>query len=189
MLETIEPLLIIQHRSHITQHGYNLKKELCGANWNSAYGINDGRFRPKTKEERLYISQRTKKAMSEPAIRQRLSEATLTYIATYGHHMQGRKHRQESKQKMSDSTKAMSDETKKRIGEASRRAWEKRKNRANARISFEITHADGRVEVTSNLIMWCHHNDVKWQTAYCSVYRGSCLRTGQRIVKYTGATT
>jgi len=108
MLEYVEPELIRQHKSHITEHGYNLKRELCGANWNSAYGIKDGRFRPKTEEEKKLISEHTKEGMAELEVRQHLSESLKSYYASGGiHAMQGKHHTAEFIQKMSETTKAV----------------------------------------------------------------------------------
>jgi hypothetical protein len=108
MLKYVEPELIRQHKSHVTEHGYNLKRELTGANWNSAYGIKDGRFRPKTKEEKKLISEHTKERMSDPEVRHTISEGVRAYYTNGGiAPMKGKHHTVEAKRKMSETTKAM----------------------------------------------------------------------------------
>jgi group I intron endonuclease len=108
MLRDVEPLLIRQHQSHVTEHGYNLKKELSGVNWNSAYGIRDGRFRPRSDETKALISQKVTLAMASPEARKRLSDSIKSFYANGGvAYMTGRTHSEESKRKMSETTTAM----------------------------------------------------------------------------------
>lgn len=108
MLEYVEPQLIQQYQSHVTQHGYNLKKELCGTNYNSAYGIKDGRFRPRTQKEKELISIGVKNALENPEVKQNIRDGIKKYYINGGiPPMQGKKHSLESIQKMSETTKAM----------------------------------------------------------------------------------
>ena len=126
MLRDVEPALIRQYQSHVTEHGYNLKRELCGANWNSAYGISDGRFRPRTAEEKILISKGVTDALSDPDLRGRISDGLKTYYANGGiHGMQGKHHSEESKLQMSETTKAMvTDEQRDQIRQMSLEQWQ-----------------------------------------------------------------
>jgi len=138
MLKYVEPELIRQHNSHITKHGYNLKQDLCGANWNSAYGIKDGRFRSKIEEEKKFISERTKEKM-DSKVRHHLSESLKSYYANGGvHAMKGKKHTPEAIQQMSASHLNMSDETKNKIGEAAERMWSNPESRQ--RVIHHLQH-------------------------------------------------
>jgi hypothetical protein len=112
-----------QYKSHITENGYNLKRELCGANWNSAYGIGDDRFKPKTLEQKSHIAEATKAGMTAEVC-QHLSQSLKSYYTAGGvHPMKGKKHTPEAIQQMSATHQQMTEETKKKIGNAAERMW------------------------------------------------------------------
>jgi hypothetical protein len=126
LLKYVEPDLIRQHKSHITEHGYNLKRELCGTNFNDAYGIRDGRFGPRTDAKKQHMSEIAKKMFKDcPELHKRMSEQMKTYYANGGNPpMKGKKHRPESIQKMSESTKAMvTDKQREQMSQMSLQQW------------------------------------------------------------------
>lgn len=122
MLEFVEPVLIDQYQSNISQHGYNMHKKVFGASFRST----DTR-RKRTPEEREILSEiHIKRFKENPEHKLKIKEGLKIYYENGGTHgMQGKKHSEESLKKMSETTKAMiTDEQKEQCRQMSIDSWQ-----------------------------------------------------------------
>ena len=134
MLQYVEPQLIEQYQSRITQHGYNMHKKVLGA-------VSLPTRRPWTDREREVLSESCKRSHANPEVRKRISEGVRRsgthkantslgrkkYFADGGTHgMAGRSHTVEARQKISTGHigKKHSEETKQKMRESHKRRKE-----------------------------------------------------------------
>jgi len=102
MLEHVEPALIDQYESRITQHGYNMHRKVVGAS-----GRTDDRRRPRTAEEKAASSESVKALWTDPIYRANQLAKRKEYFGSGAHPMKGKRHSKEAIQKMSETTTAM----------------------------------------------------------------------------------
>lgn len=143
ILKYVEPLLIDQHKTLVTEGGYNVYRESTG---------------PLSEIERLNHKYRTKEGMAKPEVRQHISAAVKAHYANGGvHPMLGKKHRPESIAQMSASHKDMTEETKQKIGNKAKAMWQNPEKRAKV-----LDHIQNPTEKTRQKMSAAKKGKTSW---------------------------